>query len=221
MKLDDLKSVINKESKIISKSEQVSLDGVTNELANFNNEVRRNTMIETAVALIALLAVLLALGFGNSLYQLVITQLFPEIAADRNPSMNITMYLSMILMGIYCLFVPVKLSLAQRGDDSLSWTLTSRVSAEISKLEKQNKHWSSAHIWSFTPAIIIGLLFFWGLQFSLTGEWFPSIYLTMYFAFIFLSTLGGFRMKKNMTKKRITPMIDKLYGIRKQLLDEM
>jgi hypothetical protein len=217
MKLDDLKTMINKEDDIMDELKTPSIDKLTSDVATFNDEVRRGSLIETGVAMFALLSVLAMLGFGDQFYQLVISQIFPELIIDDLPSMNMAMYLSLVLMAIYCLFVPIKLSLAQRSDDSLGWTLTSRISAEIAKLEKQNKLWSNAHLWSFAPAIAIGVLFFWGLQVSLTGEWFPNVYLQLYFLFIILSTFGGLWMKKNMTEQRIKPMLEKLYYIRKEL----
>lgn len=218
MKLDDLKAVIDQEKDIMEKTKTSSIDSINKELFRFNKEINRNTLIETIVATFAFCAVSLMLLYDDTFYPYVIGQIFPNVTAEKQVSMNTSMYFSLVVMAIYCLFVPFKLAMAQRDIDSLDWTLSSRVNQEIGKLEKQSKLWSSAHLWSFAPAIIIGVSFFWGLQVSLTGHWFPSDYLMLYFVFIFLTTMSGLKRKKMLLERRITPMLKRLYGIRKEIL---
>jgi predicted histidine transporter YuiF (NhaC family) len=220
MKLDDLKNIRDEEGKFMPESNDEVLDGIKDKLYNFNTEVRRNFVIETSTAAISLVLVLIMIGFGDIFYQFVIEELFPEISPDREIHFNLAMYLSLILMAIYCIIVPIKLYTNQQNNDSLAWTLTSRVNSEINKLEKQDKLWSKIHIWSFSPAVVISALFFWGLQVSVTGLWLPSVYLGVYFIFVALFILGGFWLKKNKRKRSIAPLLQNLYSVREELLKE-
>lgn len=218
MKLDDLKATIDKEKDMMQRTSNSSVDNINSELFRFHRDIKRNSAIETLVAIIAFCAVSMMLVYGDTFYPYIVGQIFPDAITEKQVSMNIPMYFSIILMAIYCLFIPFKLYTAQRNGDSLDWTLSSRVNQEIEKLEKQNKLWSSAHLWSFAPAIIIGVSFFWGLQVSLTGKWFPSIYLMLYFVFIFLTTLSGLKRKQLLLERHIAPMLKKLYSIREEIL---
>jgi hypothetical protein len=217
MELDDLKNAVNIESKVEVKIDSQSLKAIKIKVSDFDKETKRNFVIESLVAVLAFLIVITAIIKGHIFYPVVIDSLLPELAQSTEPKLNFMMYASLIAMAIYCLFVPVKLYLTNKNDASLNWTLASRVDSEIEKLTKQNKLWSQAHLWSFIPASIIGIIFFWGLQISLANTWIPNIYLSVYLIFVALALIGGIWIKNRMTGKRIQPLLDKMINLKKQL----
>lgn len=217
MELDDLKNAINLETKTESNIDSQSLKAIKTKVSNFEQETKRNFLIESLVAAIAFIFVITAILNGHSIYPIIIASLLPDLAQTAEPKINFLMYASLITMAIYCLFIPIKLYSTIKNDESLNWTLTSRVDNEIEKLTNQKKLWSQAHLWSFIPAAFIGVLFFWGLQVSLLNTWIPNIYLSIYLVFIALSFTGGVWMKKHMSDKRIQPLLDNLHDLKKQL----
>lgn len=217
MELDDLKNAVNKESKIESNIDKQSLKEIKTKVSDFEKETKRNFLIESLVAVIAFILVITAIIKGHIFYPIIIDYLLPELVQSVEPRLNFMMYASLIVMAVYCLFIPIKLYLTNQDDESLNWTLISRLDNEIEKLTKQNKLWSQAHLWSFIPAAFIGILFFWGLQFSLINTWIPNLYLSIYLLFVALIFIGGLWMQNHMTGKRIQPLLDKLINLKKQL----
>ncbi|NQZ24586.1 MAG: hypothetical protein HRT53_21390 [Colwellia sp.] len=217
MELDDLKNAINLENKTELNINSQSLKTIKTKVSNFEKETKRNILIESLVAAIAFIFVITAILNGHSIYPIIIASLLPDLAQTAEPKINFMMYASLITMAIYCLFIPIKLYSTINNDESLNWTLTSRVDNEIEKLTNQKKLWSQAHLWSFIPAAFIGILFFWGLQISLLNTWIPNIYLSIYLVFITLAFTGGIWMKKYMSDKRIQPLLDNLHNLKKQL----
>jgi len=217
MELDDLKNAVNKESKIESNIDKQSLKEIKTKVSYFEKETKRNFLIESLVAVIAFILVITAIIKGHIFYPIIIDYLLPELVQSVEPRLNFMMYASLIVMAVYCLFIPIKLYLTNQDDESLNWTLISRLDNEIEKLTKQNKLWSQAHLWSFIPAAFIGILFFWGLQFSLINTWIPNLYLSIYLLFVALIFIGGLWMQNHMTGKRIQPLLDKLINLKKQL----
>ena len=217
MELDDLKSEMNNEKQMASNIDRKFFKDIKTNVSRFDKKTKINTIIESLVAAIAFISVLVMLIKGPSIYPVIIDALLPGQFKNIEPEFNVMMYISLMLMAVYCLLVPIKLHLANKDDNSLNWSLTSRVDSEISKLEKQNKLWSQAHLWAFIPSATIGILFFWGLQISLLDTWIPNFYLSTYLAFIVLASYGGIWMKNQMTAKQIQPLLDKLYSLREQL----
>ncbi|TQV88321.1 hypothetical protein [Aliikangiella coralliicola] len=217
MELDDLKKAIEKEKQTMKIKNPLSFSELKTKVSKFERSIKRNFLIETLVAVFAFIMVIVAMVSGPYIYPLIVKELLPELASNFEPKLNFMMYLGLFLMAIYCLFVPLKLYFAIKVDDSLSWTLTSRVDKEIEKLEKQNRLWSSANTWSLAPAAIIGVLFFWGLQYSLSGSWYPNIYLSLYFVFVVVSLFLGVWLKNNLVEEKIRPLLEKLYAIKEEI----
>jgi len=219
MELDDFKNVIVKEAKKLRKDNDSS-KSLTERVEEFDRDIKRKFFLETLFAALAFLIVVIMIIKGSTLYPLIIGELLPEIAKSSQPELNFAMYFAMILMAAYCLFVPAKLYLSRKVDSSLGWTLSARVDNEIEKLKKQRSLWSNAHIWSLTPALVIGVMFFWGLQYSLAGSWLPSLYLSLYFAFLVLTTFGGLWLKKDMIENKIHPLLSSLELMKNEIQDE-
>jgi len=217
MELDDFKKTLIKENKMNSNIDDFSFEEIKTKVTSFEKGTKRNLFIETLVAVFAFITVIILIINGNSIYSSVIDTLMPNIANEVAPQINLFMYLSMILMAVYCVFVIVKLHLTQKSDESLNWTLISRLDSEINKLAQQHKLWSKAHLWAVIPALVIGVLFFWGIQISLLNTWFPGLYLSLYFIFMTLASFAGIWIKNNMATKRIQPLLDQLLSVRKQL----
>ena len=221
MTLDDFKETIGADGRGAALQDSDSLNSLMVGVHNFDRSLRRNFVIEVVVAAIAMSAVVAAILGGHYLYPRIVGELFPGTVGDTAPTLNTAMYASLVLMALYCLVVPMKRYLAEKSDVSLSWTLSSRVDAEISRMEKQHRLWSTSHIWSIAPAALIGVLFFWGLNKSLLGTWMPSVYLWLYFGFVALSAVGGLWLRKDMVSKNIQPLLDQLYGLRQELRVDM
>jgi hypothetical protein len=201
----------------------MDLDTMKNELraSESTNKVQSNThqyyqvlkrrfVIETAVAAFALMAVIMMLLFGDKLMTLILTEFAIQHSIKGSGQLNFLMYFSFFVSAAYCITVPIKMWRSISPDESLSWTLTDRVKSEINRLEKQNTFWNKAPIWSFLPANIIGISFFWGLQYSLLGTWLPSLYLIMYFILLIAMNLGGFWLKHHLIEKEIKPLVTEL-----------
>lgn len=221
MKLDDLRKTVNGEEQMAAMQDGYSLEEMKASLRNFDKAMRRNLVIETLISGFAFVAVTAMIFGGHYLYPHIIKELFPDFSQGFDPEMNAAMYASLFLMALFCIVVPAKRYLAEKTDVSLSWTLTSRIESEIVRMEKQYELWSTAHIWSIVPAAIIGVLFFWGLNKSLLGTWFPSVYLWLYFGFVALSVFGGLWLKNDMIGKNIQPLLDRLYIVRHEIRGEV
>ncbi len=221
MKLDDLRKVVYGEEQMAKVAEEFSLEEMKTDVRDFDRAMKRNFVIESLVAAISFVAVTAMILGGHIWYPYIINELFPGFAKGLVPEMNIAMYAGLVLMALYSIVIPTKRFFAERMDVSLNWTLASRIESEIAKMEKQHKLWSTAHIWSIAPAAVIGISFFWGLNKSLTGTWIPHAYLWLYFGFVVLSAIGGLWLKNNMLTKNIQPMLDRLYGVRKEIHGEL
>jgi hypothetical protein len=183
----------------------------------FNRRYNWHFYIEVSVAVFAFIAVMIGMFSGHVWYPLVIEQLLPEFASQQL-SMHFLMYFSMACCAIYCLFVPIKLAKARAVPNvKLACSLKERVESEIQHFEKQKTLWTAAHIWSFLPANVIGLSFFWGLQVSLLDQWFPSLYLMAYIGFLVFSNWGGLKLQKKMLEKEVAPILQELYQYRQEL----
>lgn len=180
--------------------------------------LKRRFVIETVVSFVAILLVIAFMVFGDSLMAKVIFELSLSEHIRGLGNVNTLMMFSCILMIIYCVVTPVQLWRSIMPDESLSWSLADRVKSEIEKLTLQQHFWQKSPIWSFLPANIIGVSFFWGLQFSLLGTWAPSIYLLIYFALISVMTAGGFWLKKQMLQNEISPLMQELQMIERELV---
>ena len=220
MKLDELKQAENRDGQETSLQAEYSLEEIKTSVRDFDKSMRRNLIIESLVGGVAFVAVSVMIFGGHYLYPRFIKEIFPNLSNGLDPQMNAAMYAGLLLMALYCIFVPTKRYLAERADVSLGWTLISRIDSEISRLEKQYELWSRAHIWSIAPAAIIGILFFWGLNKSILGTWFPSVYLYVYFGFVALSVLGGLWLKNDMIAKNVQPLLDRLYIARREIRGE-
>jgi succinate dehydrogenase hydrophobic anchor subunit len=209
MEFDTLKNDINTLDKLASASQNTR---------QYYRVLKRRFIIETFVSFVALLFVIALMVFGDSLMAKIIFEFSLSEHISGLGNVNALMMFSCILMIIYCVVTPVQLWRSIMPDESLSWSLTDRVKSEIEKLTVQQGLWEKSPIWSFLPAIFIGVSFFWGLQFSLLGTWVPSIYLLSYFALIIAMTAGGFWLKKQMLQNEIAPLIQELQTIDRELV---
>ncbi|MCO7223402.1 hypothetical protein [Pleionea sp. CnH1-48] len=217
MELDDLKQAMNDEKAHQPTIESRTFKMMTQNVDLFNKKIKRHFIMEVAVAIFSFVTVMMFIIKGDYLYPMIIEELFPSLVANGAPQMNIMMYAAMSLMALYCLVIPVKLYLSLQPKESMSWTLSSRINNEIELLEQQNAFWSRAHLWSLIPATVIGVSFFWGLQYSLLGSWVPGFYLCLYFAFIAVSMLLCLWLKNHLVKKEIGPLLKELYITKSEL----
>lgn len=217
MTLEDLaKAAATEKGFVDTQAEQNFIGDLQSSLKGFHKAMKRNLILETLVAVIAFVSVVTLLVFGGQLYPRVV-ELLVASYQGAEAKMNIPMYISLGLMAFYCVMVPVKRYLALTMEESIDWTVTARVESEIERLEQQRTLWSTSHIWSIAPAAVIGVLFFWGLNKSLLGSWFPSVYLWCYLGFVTVWTLATLRLKRDLIGNKIQPLLDRLYGVREQI----
>ncbi len=215
MELDNLKESIAKCFE--TESQSPSLTQIDNDTQRYKSRYKLHVWLESAVAIFALFFIMVALFCGEVWYPKVVAELLPAFANNKL-SIHPMMYIALIAMACYCLFVPIKLHRAKSQQQAmLAWTVKQRVDAEIAHFEKLKDLWSGANLWSFLPAMFIGVSFFWGLQVSLIGSWVPSVYLIGYFIFVGLSFWAGLKMKKHVIEKEISPILDDLYQCQNDL----
>ncbi|MEQ3658816.1 MAG: hypothetical protein ABNH21_07660 [Glaciecola sp.] len=184
----------------------------------YYRNLKRNFIIETTVSILAFLSVIAMMVFGDWLMAKILFEFSLNEHISGTGKVNNLMIFSFVLMAIYCITTPIKLWRSIKPDETLSWSLNDRVKSEIGRLTLQLHFWKKSPIWSFLPAIIIGVSFFWGLQFSLLGTWAPSIYLMAYFALLGLMTFGGFWLKKHMLQNEIEPLLQELQTLDTELV---
>ena len=107
MELDDLKKAVNEESEMISNTDRYSFKEIKTKVNNFNRAIKRNFFIESSVAAFAFIMVIMTIIVGPTLYPMVINELLPELMENTIPEMNVFMYTSLVLMALYCIFVPI------------------------------------------------------------------------------------------------------------------
>ena len=163
MELNELKSALNEESPSIPMFDSHSLNTIQAKVNRFDKKTTSNTIIESLVATVAFILVVTAIINGHEIYPLVIDILWPSLTQIAEPKLNVMIYISLIFMAIYCLVIPIKLSIVNKNNQSINWTLIARIDNEIAKLESQSRLWSQAHLWFIVPSATIGMLFFWGL----------------------------------------------------------
>lgn len=217
MELDNLKQSMTKN---LEDGVQVpSLNKIDNDTQQYKSRYKLHVWLETSVAVLALFFIVVALYCGEVWYPILIAELLPSLVNDKL-SIHPLMYLAMIAMVCYSVFVPIKLHRAKNQEQAmLTWTVKQRIEAEIEHFEKLKNLWSGANLWSFMPAMFIGVTFFWGLQVSLIGRWFPTVYLFGYFVFVGLSLWSGLKMKKQVIENEITPILKDLYLCKHDLAD--
>jgi hypothetical protein len=214
MELDDFKTQTQAQSSAKADQNDHNLNAcqkVLAEVAVFQKEYRQKIWLETIVAVFAFTAVVLMLVFGDQYYVKIITELGFKPSPNAPLEVHWLMTTSMLMMAIYCIVMPVRLHRSRRIEHAQATSsVESNLQMQLGHFHQLRNIWSTANFWSFLPANLIGVSFFWGLQISLTNSWIPGPYLLGYFILIAFINWQLFRLQKKMLNDEIAPKIKEL-----------
>jgi len=201
MKLDDLKTAWKKEIYQPSRTEDLPMSAIMNDVANIDRAIRFRDFW-----------MILALALGTLLYAI-----FGWLAQKQVDSLSRLGVLTFIAATTV---MTVALLRARRVSQSDDWTLHSRIEIEIERLEKQRRLMNHVGYWLLLPMLISIVLSSLGGYHGRTGSYVPNTTLWAYYVCATIGYGATYWLVRREVKKKWEPLLLRLCRLRADLLGE-
>mgnify|MGYP003441313432 CR=1 FL=1 len=197
MELDQLKNQWRKEMEMTSTSKMPSFEELKHKVVKLDRSIYFRDFGEISVA--ALMIAVLS-------YRLLAHQIMGTLTQIGTGFLILT-----------CVFIIYKLLKTRLPSGNDDWIISSRITSEITKLEKQIQLTSNILPWYLMPIFISIVLITLGAEHERTGSYFPNTFLVYYYMCCVL--LGGviYWLNLRVAKKKFGPILDELRKLQKEL----
>ncbi len=148
---------------------------------------------------------------------IVLTLLILFVLFMIKPEMNLLQQISMVAMTILFWYLSVAMTRDLKTGKEENWTLATRLDIEIEKIGNQLSSYKSLPMRFLLPMFAVVVMGSYGGYYQRTGTLIPDANLAFYYAgaiVIFCGTAWGYL---NSAKKKLSPLLDKLLDLRRQL----
>ena len=197
MQLDDLKNAWKQEVNMTT--QMTNFDSIQKQVKEFDRKAKVSWLIE----ILACAGVIVG-----------ITLMWTTL---KSPSL--IFQLGMGAMIAAALFVAGKITLSLRVSKHDNWTLATQLDIQIEKREKEQKLMRSVAYWCLAPMLVAIFLTSYGGYTHRTGTYIPDLGLCLYWTACLVFFVSIYYLNQHQLKTKIKPVLDQLYGLKRQLND--